>query len=173
MARVLDTVFPLVTTVVLRPPVGQGNQQLGAGVSQVQQVPGSLDAVLDARPGTSEAVDAVETLRADIAADPDLADSTVVSGSDASRIDERDGRDPHGAYDERNYETAYDIVRDMLGHASVVTTKDIYLEPVKRLRSASLFNDVATATDLSEVIARLVGDSDRVLDTGTVFESGD
>ena len=89
------------------------------------------------------------------------------------RIDERDGRDPHGAYDERNYETAYDIVRDMLGHASVVTTKDIYLEPVKRLRSASLFNDVATATDLSEVIARLVGDSDRVLDTGTVFESGD
>lgn len=56
----------------------------GDGVVQV-------DAVLDARPGTSEAVDAVETLRADIAADPDLADTTVVSGSDASRIDERDG----------------------------------------------------------------------------------
>ena len=56
----------------------------GDGVVQV-------DAVLDARPGTSQAVDAVEALRADIAADPDLADTTVVSGSDASRIDERDG----------------------------------------------------------------------------------
>jgi integrase len=89
------------------------------------------------------------------------------------RIDERDGRDPHGPYDERNYETAYDIVRDMLGHASVTTTKDTYLEPVKRLRSASLFDRTAMAGDLSEVIAALVGDSDRVLDTGTVFESED
>ena len=89
------------------------------------------------------------------------------------RIDERDGRDPHSPYDERNYETAYDIVRDMLGHASVTTTKDTYLEPVKRLRSASLFDKTAMANDLSEVIAALVGDSDRVLDTGTVFESED
>lgn len=89
------------------------------------------------------------------------------------RIDEREGRDPHGAYDERHYEIAYDIVRDMLGHASVSTTKETYLEPVKRLRSASLFEGTSMASDLSEVIAALVGDSDRVLDTGTVFESED
>ncbi len=56
----------------------------GDGVVQV-------DAVLDARPGTSEAREAVETLRRDIAAEPAVAGSTFVSGSDASRIDERDG----------------------------------------------------------------------------------
>ncbi|WP_300540126.1 MMPL family transporter, partial [uncultured Nocardioides sp.] len=56
----------------------------GDGVVQV-------DAVLDARPGTSEAREAVETLRQDIADEPSVAGSTFVSGSDASRIDERDG----------------------------------------------------------------------------------
>jgi RND superfamily putative drug exporter len=56
----------------------------GDGVVQV-------DAVLDARPGTSEAREAVETLRQDIADEPSVAGTTFVSGSDASRIDERDG----------------------------------------------------------------------------------
>ncbi len=56
----------------------------GDGVVQV-------DAVLDARPGTSEAREAVEALRQDIADEPSVAGSTFVSGSDASRIDERDG----------------------------------------------------------------------------------
>lgn len=39
----------------------------------------------------------------------------------------------------RNYSHVFDEVSDLLGHASVTTTKSTYLEPVKGLRRSSLF----------------------------------
>jgi hypothetical protein len=46
-----------------------------------------------------------------------------------------------------NYSHVFDEVRDLLGHASVETTRRIYLEPVKGLRRSSLFS----GTSLDEV----------------------
>lgn len=45
------------------------------------------------------------------------------------------GADP---FFEFNYDAVFDDVRDLLGHASVETTKRTYLEPVKALRRASV-----------------------------------
>lgn len=84
------------------------------------------------------------------------------------RIDERLGVDPTH-YDERRYEAAFDVVRDMLGHASVTTTKDDYLEPVKGLRRSLLVDSATAVADLSEVIAKLTTNADQVLDAGTVW----
>lgn len=43
-----------------------------------------------------------------------------------------------------NYLHVFDEVRDLLGHASVETTKRIYLEPVKSLRRSPLFRGTTT-----------------------------
>ncbi|WP_084599812.1 tyrosine-type recombinase/integrase [Actinoplanes subtropicus] len=53
-------------------------------------------------------------------------------------IDDRLGMRPTDPFDLRAYMSAFDEVRDLLGHASVQTTREIYLEPVKGLRRAPL-----------------------------------
>ena len=88
------------------------------------------------------------------------------------RIDDRLGIDGV-IYDERRYEAAFDVVRDMLGHASVTTTKDTYLEPVKGLRRSLLLDGAVAAADLSEVIAMMTATADQVLDADSVFEEED
>jgi len=88
------------------------------------------------------------------------------------RVDDRAASKP-GYYDERRYETAFDVVRDMLGHASVTTTKDIYLEPVKGLWRGRLIGDDLVTGDLSDVIGRMTAGADRVLDARTVWEEGE
>ena len=51
-----------------------------------------------------------------------------------------------------NYSHVFDEVSDLLGHASVETTKRTYLEPVKSLRRASLFRG-ASVEDVWDKIA--------------------
>ena len=85
------------------------------------------------------------------------------------RIDERENYRATETYQADRYGLAYDVVKDMLGHRSRDTTINIYLQPVQGLRRAAVF-DSTVDRDLSEVIGMLVGDSDLVLRTGTVFE---
>lgn len=81
------------------------------------------------------------------------------------RIDSVRGRSAADAYDETLYEMAFDTVRDVLGHASVTITKDIYLEPVKGLRRALLVVKGDAQRDLSELIDRLATASSDIVDT--------
>ena len=53
-------------------------------------------------------------------------------------IDEHLGYDDASPFMVMNYAQAFDEVRDLLGHASVETTKRVYLEPVRGLRRSSL-----------------------------------
>lgn len=53
-------------------------------------------------------------------------------------IDEHLGYDDASPFVVMNYAQAFDEVRDLLGHSSVETTKQVYLEPVKGLRRSSL-----------------------------------
>ncbi|WP_416377549.1 hypothetical protein [Arthrobacter sp. JZ12] len=61
--------------------------------------------------------------------------------------DREQGLTPSHPFLEGNYSHVFDEVRDLLGHASVETTKNIYLEPVKRIRRSSLF----TGDSIAEV----------------------
>ncbi|MFV0633367.1 hypothetical protein [Demequina sp.] len=83
------------------------------------------------------------------------------------RIDERSGAKPE-KYDEERYKGAFDVVRDLLGHADVETTRKTYLKPVQTLWVGELLGEGFTG-ELSEVIARMTAGADLVLDTGTVF----
>lgn len=85
------------------------------------------------------------------------------------RIDEREGYRDTEAYDWRRYGAAYGVVQDMLGHKSEETTVNTYLEAVRGLRQASLF-DSTVGMSLAEVIGVLTHGSDRVMRAGTVFE---
>lgn len=62
-------------------------------------------------------------------------------------------------FDARNYSHVFDEVRDLLGHASVETTKSIYLEPLKGLRRAPLFRgtSVQEVWDALAAASPLVG----------------
>jgi len=68
------------------------------------------------------------------------------------RIDEQEGYRSSDGYDARRYEQAYDTVRDLLGHGSVTTTKETYLEPVKGLRRSMLFDEASVDRSLNEII---------------------
>lgn len=89
------------------------------------------------------------------------------------RIDERLGDKPQD-YEEERYKVAFDVVRDLLGHADVETTRETYLKPVQTLWVSDLLGEGFTG-ELSEVIARMTAGADLVLDTGTVWadEEGD
>lgn len=54
--------------------------------------------------------------------------------------DKLSGRGPADPFLVRNYSHVFDEVRDLLGHASVETTRRIYLEPVKSLRRSAFFH---------------------------------
>ena len=84
------------------------------------------------------------------------------------RIDEREGYRETEAYDWRRYGAAYGVVQDMLGHKSEETTVNTYLEPVRGLRQASLF-DSTVGMSLAEVIGVLTQGSERVMRVGSVF----
>lgn len=80
-------------------------------------------------------------------------------------IDRKSGRPSARGpdYEADRYRLAWDIVRDLLGHASITTTKDTYLEPVNGIRlQEMLTND----TDLDGVLGRLALSDSRVRDLG-------
>ncbi|MBF6216270.1 hypothetical protein IU487_35355 [Nocardia puris] len=55
------------------------------------------------------------------------------------------------------------MVKDLLGHASEETTKNVYLEPVRGLQLDTLLNDTP-AEDTDELLARLAEQTGLVLD---------
>ena len=64
-------------------------------------------------------------------------------------------------YEVDRYRLAWDIVRDLLGHASITTTKETYLEPVNGIRLQEM---LANDTDLDGVLSRLALSDSRVRD---------
>jgi integrase len=66
-------------------------------------------------------------------------------------IDRKYGYSPTDPYDESRYLSAYQHVRDILGHSSTTTTRNIYLEPVKGLRGKAIVG----AKDVKAAIAAL------------------
>jgi site-specific recombinase XerD len=66
--------------------------------------------------------------------------------------DELLGLGPADPFLAGNYSHVFDEVRDLLGHASVATTKNTYLEPVKSLRRSTLFRGT-TVDEMWEGIA--------------------
>lgn len=66
-------------------------------------------------------------------------------------IDRKYGYSPHEPYDPSRYIPAYEFVRDMLGHRSSQTTRDIYLRPVKGLRGRAIIG----TKDAQQAIAAL------------------
>ena len=75
-------------------------------------------------------------------------------------LDRRFGLTPT---ERRNYEDAYGtvwtMVKDLLGHRSEVTTREIYLEPVRGLQIESLLDDTDNPgnTELFADLARRTG----------------
>ncbi|MCX5054754.1 MULTISPECIES: hypothetical protein [unclassified Streptomyces] len=69
----------------------------------------------------------------------------------------------------QNYEDAYGtvwtMVKDLLGHRSEVTTREIYLEPVRGLQIESLLNDEDNPSN-SELFADLARRTGLILDVG-------
>jgi site-specific recombinase XerD len=76
-------------------------------------------------------------------------------------IDQQSAVEPTAPYDERRYVAAFEIVQDLLGHASVETTRKYYLEPVKGVRRAVWLEH---ASDIHEVLSSLAMLDDRVVD---------
>ncbi|WP_335992359.1 site-specific integrase [Glycomyces sp. MUSA5-2] len=65
------------------------------------------------------------------------------------------------------YGDPWRMVKDLLGHASVETTRNIYLAPVADLQLRSLLTD-EDLPDIAGLLARLAAASDRILDLGEV-----
>jgi integrase len=59
------------------------------------------------------------------------------------------------------YGGAFAMVKDLLGHASEQTTRDIYLEPVSGLRLRQILD---SSEDLDTVLAQVASSSRRVMD---------
>lgn len=76
--------------------------------------------------------------------------TVLVAGVRAT--DERLGLARQDAFLAGNYSHVFEQVRDLLGHASVETTRNIYLEPVKSLRRSWLFAG-STATEVWDNIS--------------------
>jgi integrase len=66
------------------------------------------------------------------------------------------------------YGEVFKLVKDLLGHASEQTTRDVYLEPVTGLR-LGLFLD--GSEDLDAVMARVAASSRRVMDVAAEPET--
>lgn len=79
-------------------------------------------------------------------------------------IDERDGADHVAAYDETRYRTAWEMVRDLLGHNNVTTTQDYYLAPLNGMRLRSIIDN----DDLQRALTGLSKLDSRVLDVEVV-----
>ena len=74
-------------------------------------------------------------------------------------IDGRLGSDSVTDYDEERYRSAWETVRDLLGHRSITTTQQIYLSPLNGIRLQSLISgeDLETALrELSQLDSRIV-----------------
>jgi len=79
-------------------------------------------------------------------------------------LDARLGLDPaQRRHYQQVYGSVWDLVKDLLGHRSVETTRDIYLEPVRGLQLDSLL-DGADHAPSEEVLARLAATTGLVLD---------
>lgn len=75
-------------------------------------------------------------------------------------IDERDGTDQVTDYNEERYRAAWDMVRDLLGHASVTTTQQTYLAPLNGVRLRTLID----GHDLQRALRGLSRIDPRVVD---------
>jgi len=62
------------------------------------------------------------------------------------------------------YGNAFLLVKDLLGHRSEQTTRDIYLEPLNGIRLALILDDTE---DLDQILARVAASSRRVMDIGS------
>ncbi len=79
-------------------------------------------------------------------------------------LDARLGLDPaQRRHYQQVYGSVWDLVKDLLGHRSVETTREIYLEPVRGLQLDSLL-DGADHAPSEEVLARLAATTGLVLD---------
>jgi integrase len=79
-------------------------------------------------------------------------------------LDRRLGLGPaERAHYESVYGSVWSMVRDLLGHRSEETTRDIYLEPLRGLQLESLLND-EEHPDNTELLARLARSTGLVLD---------
>ncbi|MDV6278146.1 hypothetical protein R3Q06_32255 [Rhodococcus erythropolis] len=67
------------------------------------------------------------------------------------------------------YGNAFTLVKDLLGHRSEQTTRDIYLEPLNGLRLGMILDG---SDDLSEVLARVAATTGRVADIEPDDEKG-
>lgn len=61
------------------------------------------------------------------------------------------------------YGNAFTLVKDLLGHRSEQTTRDIYLEPLSGLRLGMILDG---SDDLSAILARVAAATERVVDIG-------
>jgi site-specific recombinase XerD len=75
-------------------------------------------------------------------------------------VDDRDGSDHVADYNEVRYRTAWEMVRDLLGHSSVSTTQDCYLAPLNGVRLRTLID----GDDLKKALRGLAKFDPRVLD---------
>ncbi|MEV6825565.1 site-specific integrase [Amycolatopsis sp. NPDC051102] len=79
-------------------------------------------------------------------------------------MDRRFGLDPEERRDHRLlYGDVWQMVKDLLGHSSVETTRSIYLAPVSDLQVRSLLMEDVD-TDTGELLRLIAAASDRVLD---------
>jgi integrase len=72
------------------------------------------------------------------------------------------------AADERDhlrkvYGNAFALVKDLLGHRSEQTTRDIYLEPLNGIRLAQILDG---SEDLDQILAQVASCSRLVMDVG-------
>lgn len=79
-------------------------------------------------------------------------------------IDERHGTDQVSHYDEERYRAAWDMVRDLLGHASITTTQETYLAPLNGVRLRALIE----GPDLQRALRGLSQIDPRVADVEVV-----
>lgn len=75
-------------------------------------------------------------------------------------VDARRGNDRTVGYDEERYRVAWEIVRDLLGHNSITTTRDRYLAPLNGVRLKSLVE----GPDLHRALRGLAMLDSRVVD---------
>ena len=75
-------------------------------------------------------------------------------------IDDRNGTDNVTDYDAERYREAWEMVRDLLGHASITTTQEFYLAPLNGVRLRSLID----GPDLERALSGLSRIDSRVLD---------
>ena len=79
----------------------------------------------------------------------------------ARAIDERLGLDAAEPWVDARYAEAFGFVQSLLGHARIETTRNVYLKPLKDLRSTSLLRESA---DVSAVMTLLAGRSSLIYD---------